>query len=678
MCIAAAIVCASALAGEGSAAPSGISWPKNQALPVFAKARQLDVVDIERIPGEEQLLWASLQGLVNRKEPRIYLMRATEEGKETWLKTGLGVPYTVLGDPWELMGKYRSEVKGIIVYDPDVPDTINVATTLAGLKDAVVAAPDLLKRLTDAPHNLPVLEDLRGRFRNRLEAYSWQFANLWPKTTHRMLIGISPTRSVGVNPELRDEWKEILRENRPISNASNREVRELDLTPSLGGSAVYLRFRDSHPEDGWGAAVGEVVVRADGKEVARFTPPAESEKPFLYDSGGSGTSPGSGGHRFADNDRRFVYKIVPPEGTKRLIASVDIWNQFEVSAQGREPARTHVEVPNAYMRDYAIANRAMAFWLDPNVKEERVLMERIMSDVEPYTPYLGWFAQDVAGEFGGTELASRHGVYILAADWFENMSVFSAARASVEPPKAPPVPKLENKVYVTFVMSEGDNLQYNQHAMRRLWDDPARGRVPITWTTTPLLLEAAPGILGYYQRTATPNDVLIAGPSGAGYINPDPWPDATFGMFARQTRRYMLRTGMNTVHILNRIDGQNIPLSESKARFYAAIVLPKGLFMSWENRSRSMMLKEGVPLSVLREANSAAGIRRAIEEAVRDWDGKSPKFVSVGLLAWSVTPSHLASAVENLDPAVKIVRGDHYFDLMRKAHSPGPRKGRQE
>ncbi len=82
MCIAAAIVCASALAGEGSAAPSGISWPKNQALPVFAKARQLDVVDIERIPGEEQLLWASLQGLVNRKEPRIYLMRATEEGKE--------------------------------------------------------------------------------------------------------------------------------------------------------------------------------------------------------------------------------------------------------------------------------------------------------------------------------------------------------------------------------------------------------------------------------------------------------------------------------------------------------------------------------------------------------------------------------------------------------------------
>ena len=91
-----------------------------------------------------------------------------------------------------------------------------------------------------------------------------------------------------------------------------------------------------------------------------------------------------------------------------------------------------------------------------------------------------------------------------------------------------------------------------------------------------------------------------------------------------------------------------------------------------------MMLKEGVPLSVLREANSAAGIRRAIEEAVRDWDGKSPKFVSVGLLAWNVTPSHLASAVENLDPAVKIVRGDHYFDLMRKAHSPGPRKGRQE
>ena len=47
-----------------------------------------------------------------------------------------------------------------------------------------------------------------------------------------------------------------------------------------------------------------------------------------------------------------------------------------------------------------------------------------MSDVEPGTPYLGWFSNDVEGEFSSVEIASRYGVYVLAADWFSNLTVF--------------------------------------------------------------------------------------------------------------------------------------------------------------------------------------------------------------------------------------------------------------
>src|SRR6266540_1818775 len=225
---------------------SGISWPQGQALPHFAVANHVDAASIDGLPADQQLMFTSLQGVVNRTRPRIYLAQ----------------------------------------------------------------------RLAAPPYSLPVIEDLRGRFTSRLDAYTWQYEHLWPEATHRMLIALDPRAHFG------------------------------------------------------------------------------------------------------------------------------------------------------FLRDYAVANRAMVFWLDSNIPGERALFERILGDVAPYTPYLGWFAQDVAGEFSGTQLCSEHSVYVLAADWFSNMTVWSGTRASTAAPPAPPTPALENKIYVTFTMSEGDNLQYNQRRMR--------------------------------------------------------------------------------------------------------------------------------------------------------------------------------------------------------------------
>jgi GxGYxYP putative glycoside hydrolase C-terminal domain len=50
-----------------------------------------------------------------------------------------------------------------------------------------------------------------------------------------------------------------------------------------------------------------------------------------------------------------------------------------------------------------------------------------------------------------------------------------------------------------------------------------------------------------HGRTATDNDYLMAGPSGAGYEYPDDWPAAELGVFTRLTRRYMDRTGLDAV-----------------------------------------------------------------------------------------------------------------------------------
>ncbi|WP_276355011.1 GxGYxYP domain-containing protein [Cohnella caldifontis] len=647
--------------------PDHVVWPQAGALPSFGKPKHLEVADVYDAPGDLKLLLSTLQGIVNRALPRIYLIESQEEGKTAWLND-LHVPYTVHEDAWDIVRMFKDEVRGAIVYDPAIPDSINVATTLAGIKDAVAVSPELAKTLGAAPYNLPVLEDLQGRFKNRLDAYTWQYEHLWNQTTHRMLIGLSPNTSIRIPPGIPASFQVIAEETTQERDAKNRQVYDLDLSAYLGQESVYLRFDDAFPQDGWGPAVHEVTVKADGQIIARFVPGTPEEEPFLYDRQESQLSSGSGGHRFADNGRYFVYRFTPPAGTTQLTASVDMWNQFKVSAGNEQPPSSERKEPYGYLRDYAVANKAMVFWLESNVPEERALFEKILSSVEPGTPYLGWFSNDVAGEFTGVEITASHGVYVLAADWFSNMTVFSGTKLTEPAPKPVEAPKLENKIYVTYTFSEGDNLQYNQHRMRVLWDDPNRGKVPINWTSNPLLYDAAPAFLNYYYGTATENDQFIAGPSGAGYFYPNVWPDSSFSDYLRRTYPYLQKTGMTIPYVLNRINGENVPLSAEKADAYKDRYHATGLFLSWEDRFGAQVLDNGLPVSTIRGIGTVQDGKNVLEAAKANWDGNSPLFVSLGVLAWSMTPTDVAALNESLGPEFQAVRADQYFSLIREAN----------
>lgn len=657
---------ATAQSSTESASKNTISWPKSQALPNFGKVKRLDVADVVNSPGDIRLMLATLQGVINRSEPRIYLLENEEEGKLTWLND-LNVPYQLHDEAWDLVKKYKNEVKGIIIYDPEVPDSINVATTLAGLKNAIVASPEIASQLEASPYRLKVLDDLRGRFQDRMDAYTWQYEHLWKQTTHRMLIGLSPTTAVKIPSGLPESFEVIAEETEQIRDASNKDTYDLDLTPFMGGDAVYLRFDDAFTQDGWGSAVHEVVIKADGQTIAQFIPGTPEEEPFLYDRQDSQVSAGDGGHRFADNGRYFVYRFDPPAGTQELTASVTMWNQYKVSAGSIQPPSSEQREPYGYLRDYAVANKAMVFWLEVNDPEQRALFEKILADVEPGTPYLGWFSNDVAGEFSSVEVTSNYGVYVLAADWFSNLTVFSGTQAKQVNTQAPPAPPLENKIYVTYTFSEGDNFQYNQHRMRILWDDPARGQVPINWTSSPLLYDGAPAMLNYFRQTATPNDLIIAGPSGAGYFYPAAWPEDTFVDYLKKSYKYMQKSGMNLTYVLNRIDGNNVPLGTTYAEAYERYYKAPGLFLSWEDRHGVEIVNDSLPVSTIQGISTVQDGLRILEQAKANWDGESPLFVSLGLLAWSLTPSDVAAMSEALGPEFEVVRGDHYFELIREA-----------
>lgn len=63
-------------------------------------------------------------------------------------------------------------------------------------------------------------------------------------------------------------------------------------------------------------------------------------------------------------------------------------------------------------------------FLDPSAPAELALLEQMLSDIPPGSPYMGWWPSDVTGESDGTQVTSQHGLFVLADDYSANLTVF--------------------------------------------------------------------------------------------------------------------------------------------------------------------------------------------------------------------------------------------------------------
>ena len=141
---------------------------------------------------------------------------------------------------------------------------------------------------------------------------------------------------------------------------------------------------------------------------------------------------------------------------------------------------------------------------------------------------LGW-----ADEVGFVTSASRHGHQVLCSDSNFNLPLYMSYAPPPPPPAPPPAPPpkcladpKDSRHVVAFMFTDGDSITFDieefASAHADWWASPKRGRVPITWTFQPVLQELDPVYLAWIKSTASANDTLIVGPSGAGceYLSP--------------------------------------------------------------------------------------------------------------------------------------------------------------
>ena len=170
-----------------------------------------------------------------------------------------------------------------------------------------------------------------------------------------------------------------------------------------------------------------------------------------------------------------------------------------------------------YVHDIGAACGSACVWLDPRTSSERALLDKFLKDMTPGRDIvLGWYPE----ERSGVGEATKYGLSSVPADFFENTTVYTAVIKPIKITPVPKRPKLENKVYATVYISDGDNIQYCQHAMAKIFEQSGRGQMAMNWTISPALADFSPAMLNYYYGKATANDCFVSGPSGLGYAMP--------------------------------------------------------------------------------------------------------------------------------------------------------------
>ena len=582
--------------------------------------RDLSDPAIRRTVWDELQLVASVQGIVNRLKPRLYVFLVGRRGSTDrfWLDQ-LRTPGAWLADrklvpirtPEALIATFRPAIRGAVVWDEAVPATSNVAATAAGVERAVVLRHDtapgsLYDRLILSARGpeLPVVlrlyqadgeplftgrgtipgTDLPSTGSAKCDAYLWAVERyLKPGRCNPTVLGYYP-----------DAWwlqhpGDVPAERTLLSNHDFLIARHgflFDLTP----------WDDETPEDDPHQPLG-----ADARtlrEILRAAYTAARGK-MIHVCG------------FPPWDQKYTDHT---RGKHGGVATE--WRYAEI-----------LSCFNAYMDADAAGLHAMAnaslyqhYPLAPSYPQKHLPTERDLM-------HQGYVVQT------GTGL------------------------------------EVAPKPYVAFYVGDYDSAAWLYQTLPEFWNDPARGTVPLGWAFNPVLQERFPVGLAWARRTATPNDYFIAGDSGAGYLNPGylvpprKWSGLPSGLPAWEAFNAALyrKWGLCLTGFI--IDGNAPPMSREVLEAYARFS-PCGVVAQ---KIPPMSLVRGVPF--LRMGPDLTGTsEQGADTIAAQTPSNAPSFAIYRTILWS--PSGHKALVDRLHqirPDIQVV-DPHTLLLLVKTY----------
>jgi hypothetical protein len=375
----------------------------------------------------------------------------------------------------------------------------------------------------------------------------------------------------------------------------------------------------------------------------------------------------------------------------------------------------HPTACNHHLRDYLVSQKVFHFWVtSPSTpgatadeqQRERVFFENLMKATPPNIPVLGfWYSGVDPGldEYTGVGLAGKYGKITVVTDWATNLSFLGGCRGDLpeaiqkyKAQLATEPPTLQNdKIYLCFdVVESGDAPSYVQSRQYEVFQDKARGAVPINWSLGPAIFDLAPTIAAYYYEQASPNDYIYMAISGAGYCHPfrglfskTHEPEKNWDTYLEKTKRYLNQMQCRDMGLYTdawkpyvRSDADAIVMRFLKGlENIDSIVLGMGRDDDVDYDSSNYFINN-TDTSVIahimtRWATDYAQKTREenIAWLVNDIRTHSPKdrpgFMHVMALSWAYTPSDIVRVLEELGDEYVPLTIPQFNALFRSYHS---------
>ncbi|GAA2756777.1 GxGYxYP domain-containing protein [Actinopolymorpha rutila] len=419
---------------------------------------------------------ATLQGIVNRDFPRLYVHFVdhsefgTKDIDDYWLTVlrrdeGLLAdrPLRRLDSLDDLVRTFRRALRGAVVWDPNVPATSNVASTVAGARDLVAVRYD------------PSPDSLHTRY------------------VGTRATADGPLRLPSVVRLVRDDGSPLFTGRGQIAGTRRQSTGSAKCDAYIWAVEHYLRSGRSTPDLGY---------YLDGYWLRR--PQGKLQQALLTN------------HDYLVSRRGFFFDLLP-------------WDDEAPVDDPHQPVGT----------DQATLEEIL-----------RVAYERARGAMVPVHGFVPWgykyttvdpaggHHEPVATEWRFVQVASAYNAYLDAdaenLDAMANASVFRHAPLRAAYPQRPRPTTADLRArgfvdasgavvprrYVMFYVGDYDSAAWLYQVMPYIWDDAARGEVPLNWAFNPNLAERMPVALDLARRTATSADTFVAGDSGAGYVNP--------------------------------------------------------------------------------------------------------------------------------------------------------------
>lgn len=412
---------------------------------------------------------STLQGVVNRNQPRLFINYVVESGREIdtywwnkyrrsgeWLH---GKDTVVYGDVVSLVEAYKNDFDGVVIYDSEVASTSNVASAVAGIENLIAV------RYDKSPNSLYDRLVVNGP---KLKVKVWLINE----------DGTSLFNGKGTIPG--------------TGRASTGSVK----------NDPYIWFIEHYMKTG----------RCNGEFGAYYIDQKWRENPCATVKNHHTLT----NHDFFVSQRAFFFDLSP-------------WGDEPATDDLTQVVGTDLSTLKEFLSEAYRLNKgekmchiggfpAWAFKYTARVggNHDDVPTEwefsRVISAYNAFkdADAIGYGALANASFWQHFPLEETYGQKWVTRDELKQRGYLT------EEGKV----NVNNREFMIFYVGDYDASPWITQRTPTIWDHPDRGKLPLMWAISPVLQRRAPMVMHNFRKSATENDYFVAADNGAGYLMP--------------------------------------------------------------------------------------------------------------------------------------------------------------